>query len=58
MRENINFIFTPEQQEVVAKALGCKLEGLADWEICGLLDKFIDDVCYGLLFFGEVRRPN
>lgn len=47
--ENIEFIFTPEQQRIVAEHYGRKPEHLYDWEICELLDELLSDVSMGVI---------
>jgi hypothetical protein len=47
MPSNIKFEFTPEQQTAVAEYLGKSLSNLEDYQICELLDEFIDEVCFG-----------
>ena len=43
MTENINFIITDTQAEVLCKYYGEDINSLLDWEIAELLDKLIDE---------------
>lgn len=44
--ETIKFELTKEQAEGICKYLGKNLKELEDWEICELLDEFIDEVLF------------
>lgn len=43
MEENINFVFTKDQQQLVAEYYGKDINELQEFEICELLDQLIDE---------------
>lgn len=44
MDGNVTFTFTVEQQQAVANYLCKNLDNMQDYEICEMLDEFIDEV--------------
>lgn len=45
MQDIKSFIITIDQQEALCKHFGKSIEDLADFEICELLDRLIDEEC-------------
>lgn len=45
--DNINFTLTYEQAKDICEYYGANISEMADWEICELLDKLIDDTLFG-----------